>query len=131
MKESITIEVSQHDIYMSSLSDSHSPMRLPHVSNSIYTWVTKTLKRLILMQNHMDRYMTYISLYTTWVNFWDDSQKEFTCMKRSRFDSWVREDPWWREWLSIPVFLPAEIYGQKSLFSYSPWSCRESEWLSN
>ena len=32
----------------------------------------------------------------------------------------------------IPVFLPKEFHGQKTLVGYSPWGCRESdttEWL--
>ena len=33
--------------------------------------------------------------------------------------------PWRREWLPTPVFLPEELYGQRSLASYSPWSCKE------
>ena len=37
-----------------------------------------------------------------------------------------------RKWQSTPVFLPGEIYGQKSLIGYSPWGCKESDltgWL--
>ena len=39
-----------------------------------------------------------------------------------------------REWLLIPVFLPGEFRGQKSLVGYSPWGCKEletSEWLTH
>ena len=28
--------------------------------------------------------------------------------------------PWRRAWLPIPVFLPGEFYGQRSLLGYSP-----------
>ena len=28
-------------------------------------------------------------------------------------------------WLPIPVFLPGEFYGQRSLVGYSPWSRKE------
>ena len=28
---------------------------------------------------------------------------------------------WRREWLHIPVFLPGELHGQRSLAGYSPW----------
>ena len=34
---------------------------------------------------------------------------------------------------AIPVFLPGEFHGQRSLVGYSPWGCKESdttEWLS-
>ena len=45
---------------------------------------------------------------------------------------WVGKSPWRGEWLPTPVFLPKEIHGQRSLSSYSPWDCTESEtteWL--
>ena len=35
--------------------------------------------------------------------------------------------PWRREWLPIPVFLPGEFHGQRSLGGYSPWGCKESD----
>ena len=41
---------------------------------------------------------------------------------------------WRREWQSIPVFLPGESHGQRSLAGYSPWGHKESdttEWLSS
>ena len=38
-----------------------------------------------------------------------------------------REDPWRREWLPTPVFLPGASDGQRSLAGYSPWGCREPD----
>ena len=35
-------------------------------------------------------------------------------------ETWVRKIPWRRAWLPIPVFLPGESYGQRSLAGYSP-----------
>ena len=35
--------------------------------------------------------------------------------------------PWRREWQPIPVFLPKESYGQRSLAGYSPWGHKESD----
>ena len=35
--------------------------------------------------------------------------------------------PWRRKWQPTPVFLPGEFHGQRSLMSYSPWSCIESD----
>ena len=32
-----------------------------------------------------------------------------------------------RKWQSTPVFLPGECYGRRSLASYSPWGCKESD----
>ena len=45
--------------------------------------------------------------------------------KRPGFNPWVRKIPWRKEWLSIPVFLPGEFHGQRSLVGYSPWSHKE------
>ena len=33
---------------------------------------------------------------------------------------WVGKIPWRREWRPIPVFVPGEFYGQRSLGGYSP-----------
>ena len=43
----------------------------------------------------------------------------------SWFSSWVRKIPWRREWLSIPVFLPGESHGQRSLADCSLWRHKE------
>ena len=44
---------------------------------------------------------------------------------------WVRslgrEDPWRKEWLPTPVFLPGESCGQRSLVGYSPRDHKESD----
>ena len=32
-----------------------------------------------------------------------------------------------KETATIPVFLPREFHGQRSLVGYSPWSCRKSD----
>ena len=47
--------------------------------------------------------------------------------RRSRFDPWLGKIPWRREWLSTPVFLPGEFYGQRSLAGYRPWGHEESD----
>ena len=43
-------------------------------------------------------------------------------MQKTRFHSWVGKIPWRRKWEPIPVFLPGECHGQRSLEGYSPWS---------
>ena len=35
--------------------------------------------------------------------------------------------PWRREWQPIPVFLPGDSHGRRSLAGYSPWGRRESD----
>ena len=53
------------------------------------------------------------------------SGKEPACQcrrcKTLRFGPWVGKIPWWRAWQPTPVFLPGELYGQRSLAGYSPW----------
>ena len=44
---------------------------------------------------------------------------------RHGFDPWVGKIPWRREWLPIPVFLPGEFNGQKSLGGDSTWDHKE------
>ena len=34
-----------------------------------------------------------------------------------------------REWQPIPVFLPREFHGQRSLVGYSPWGHKESDMI--
>jgi len=36
--------------------------------------------------------------------------------KRYRFSPWARKLPWKRAWEPMPVFLPGESHGQRSLF---------------
>ena len=44
-----------------------------------------------------------------------------------RVQSLGQEDPWRKEWLPTPGFLPREFCGQRSLAGYSPWGRRESD----
>ena len=44
--------------------------------------------------------------------------------RRRGFDPWVRKITQRRKWHPIPVFLPGESYGQRSLVGYSPWGHR-------
>ena len=44
-------------------------------------------------------------------------------------ETWVRslgwKDSWRRKWLPIPVFLPGEFHGQRSLVGDSLWVCKQ------
>ena len=43
-------------------------------------------------------------------------------------ETWVWEDPpWRRNWQPIPIYLPGEFHGQRSLASYSPWGHKEPD----
>ena len=41
-------------------------------------------------------------------------------MQKPRFDPWVKEIPYRREWQPTPVFLPGEFHGQRRLVGCSP-----------
>ena len=43
------------------------------------------------------------------------------------FDLWVGKIPWRRVQQPIPVFLPGDSHGQRSLAGYSSWCCKESD----
>ena len=59
--------------------------------------------------------------------FWWLSGKESACNAgEPGFGPWVRKILWRRKWQLIPVFLPGESQGQRSLVSYSPWSLKET-----
>ena len=47
--------------------------------------------------------------------------------RRPRFDPWVREIPWKREWQPTSVFLLGDFHGQRSLTGYIPCSHKESD----
>ena len=54
--------------------------------------------------------------------------KEPACQhRRHEFDPWVGKIPWRREWQPIPVFLPGESHGQRSLAGCSS-PCGHKEW---
>ena len=54
--------------------------------------------------------------------------KESTCQcRRGKLNPWVRKIPWRRAWQPIPVFLPGESHGQRSLAGFSPWGHKEPD----
>ena len=59
------------------------------------------------------------------------SGKEPNCQcrkhKRHGFDPWVGKIPGGRKWQPIPVFLPEESHGQRSLEGYGPLGPKESD----
>ena len=40
--------------------------------------------------------------------------------EKHRFSPWVEKIPWRRKWQPLPVILPGESHGQRSLKGYSP-----------
>ena len=59
------------------------------------------------------------------------SGKESTiqCRRRKRhgFNPWGRKIPWRKAWQPIPVLLPGESHGQRSLAGYRRWGRNESD----
>ena len=53
--------------------------------------------------------------------------KNMPTIERPGFNPWGGKIPWRREWQPTPVFLLGEFHGQRSLASYSPWGCKESD----
>ena len=53
------------------------------------------------------------------------------CLQCGRpwFNPWVGKIPWRRKRLPIPIFLPGEFHGQRSLVGYSPWGTKSQRWL--
>ena len=43
------------------------------------------------------------------------------------WETWVEKRPWRSAWQPIPVFLPGESHGRRSLAGYSPWGHKESD----
>ena len=61
-----------------------------------------------------------------WSNpWWLIWQKICLQWRRPGFHSWVGKTAWRREWLPLPVFLPGEFHGQRSLTGFSPCGCKE------
>jgi hypothetical protein len=53
--------------------------------------------------------------------------KSLTAVRETGFDSWVGKIPCRRKWQPTPVLLPGKFPGWRSLASYSPWDCKESD----
>ena len=53
-------------------------------------------------------------------------------IKRHNFNPWVGKIPWRRKLQPIPIFLPGDSHGQRSLAGCHPWGHKESDmtkWL--
>jgi len=48
-------------------------------------------------------------------------------IQEMRIQSLGGEDPLEKEMATLPVFLPGESHGQRSLVGYIPWGCKESD----
>ena len=53
--------------------------------------------------------------------------KNLPAKQEGRIRSLLLEDPLEESVANIPLFLPGESHGQRSLAGYSPWGCKESD----
>ena len=51
--------------------------------------------------------------------------KNLPAMQETQVGSLGWEDPLEKEWLSAPVFLPAEFHGERNLMGYTPWGHKD------
>ena len=108
----------------------------------IYELSSENLLQVIVLCDHLKlstvsmHHLTFPACYTTYCNNTCDSMvfsdgsngKESACNAGdSGFDPWLRKILWRREWQPIPVFLPEEFHGQRTLVSCSPWCYKELE----
>ena len=78
-----------------------------------HDWVTNTHTQTLFWASQVVLVVKNLSASARDINTW--------------FDPWVRKIPWRRTWQPIPVFLPGESHGQRSLEGYSPWGRKESD----
>ena len=62
---------------------------------------------------------------TKWVSLMAQWVKNLPGMQA--FDSWVGKIPWRRKWQPNLVLFSEKSHGQRSLVSYSPKGCKESD----
>ena len=53
--------------------------------------------------------------------------KNLPAVYETRVQSWVGMITWKRERLPIPILLPGEFHGQRSLVGYNSWDGKESD----
>ena len=68
-------------------------------------------------------------LFIYWFIIWPSlvawTVKNLPAVQETQVRSLGWEIPWKRHWLRIPVFLPGDFRGQRSLVGHSPWGHKE------
>ena len=68
-------------------------------------------------------------LFIYWFIIWPSlvawTVKNLPAVQETQVRSLGWEIPWKRQWLRIPVFLPGDFHGQRSLVGHSPWGHKE------
>ena len=65
------------------------------------------------------------SLFVSWASLIAQMVKILPALQDTWVQSLGQEYPWRKECQPTPVFLPGKSHGQKSLFGYNPWGCKE------
>jgi len=60
-----------------------------------------------------------------WASLVAQTGKNLPAMWNTKVRSLGQEDPWRREWLPTPIFLPGKSHGQRDLAGYNPWDGKE------
>ena len=126
-------------------SQHHPPHLRAHektTGNGWEVWTKGAGQRLGRMTRKRNSYQNILSIS---VQFWFyspglclmsrfcrwHSSKDSACQckkcRRPRFDPWARKIPWRGKGQPIPVFLPEEFHGQKSLMGCSPQGHKGSD----
>ena len=107
------------------------PLNEPH-SNIVHRLCgTVLLPSSLLFFTHLCHRHLMSAPYVPRLLWWLRQQRIRPRGRRPRFDPWVRNIPWRREWLPTPVFLPGKFHGQKSPAGCSSCGCKEWTQLSN
>ena len=76
---------------------------------------------LIISLPHLKKIFIFIYLAVPGLPWWLRWLRICLQCRRPGFNPWVGKIPWKRAWEPIPVFLPGESNGQRSLVGCSPW----------
>ena len=80
------------------------------------------------MNTHaMSAMMFSVPFTFKWASLVAQMIKNPIAMWETRVPSLGWEDPWRRDWLPTPIFLPREFHGQRTLVGYSQWGHKQSD----
>ena len=73
-------------------------------------------------ESNIEIYITICKIDSQWASL---VAQRLKCLPGMQFDPWVGKIPWRRKWQPIPVLLPGESHGGRSLVGYSPWGRKQ------
>ena len=72
-------------------------------------------------------HLCFTKTSTTWASLVAQSVKNLPKMQETRVQFLSQEDPLEKKMATIPVFLPGQLHGQRSLVGHSTWGRKESD----